>query len=133
MNEKENKSKNKGPNVVGTFEAKRGRWTHRFDFLENGVVEGYRNIKERERRRWWNPKNWFKDDGCIKAKWKIVDGELHLLHQDGNVEVARINSDGIISFIAFIVHWVKRYALSKKKHGTWKKSSSSMPAKNRHY
>ena len=46
MKEKENKSKNKAPNVVGTYEAKRGRWTHRFDFLENGVVEGYRNIKE---------------------------------------------------------------------------------------
>jgi len=51
MKEKENKSKNKGPNVVGTYEANRGRWTHRFDFLENGVVEGYRNIEERERRR----------------------------------------------------------------------------------
>ena len=54
----ENKSKNKEPNGVGTYEAKHGRWTHRFDFLGNGVVEeGYRNIKERERRRWWNPKN----------------------------------------------------------------------------
>ena len=63
----------------------------------------------------------------VKAKWKIVDGALHLLPQDGNVEVARINSDGSISFIAFIVHWGKRYDLSKKKHGAWKKQIAVCP------
>ena len=98
--------------IIGTYELKYLGDTHIFVFCKRAILESYNNGRKQE-----------------DHKWKIVDGELHLLHQDGNVEVARINSYGSISFIAFIVHWGKRYDLSKKKHGTWKKSNSSMPSK----
>ena len=73
--------------VVGTYERiKDGSdITYRAVLLENGIWESYRNGKKED-----------KED-----KWKIVDGELHIIHE-GGIAVFRINKDGNITGIADI-------------------------------
>ena len=92
------------PNVVGAYETKRGRYTHRYVFLEDGAVEFYRN-----------------DNKISKSKWKIIDDKLQVEQKDGSVEVARINSEGSLSYIAYIVKWGKRYDLSEIEQSPFKK------------
>ena len=73
--------------VVGTYEAKweNGR-TEGGVFLENGVFESYENGKKRE----------------AEAKWTIINGEIHVEVEDGEILVLRINPDKSITLIANI-------------------------------
>ena len=71
--------------VIGTYEMEGGGDTFSAVFLDNGIIENYKNgIREEE-----------------EDKWKIVDGELHVIHETG-IAVFRINKDGNITGIADI-------------------------------
>ena len=71
--------------VVGTYEMGGEGFTIRAVFLDNGIIESYKNGKKEEE----------------EDKWKIVDGELHIIHE-GGIAVFRINKDGNITGIADI-------------------------------
>tara|TARA_B110000438_G_scaffold266217_1_gene280122 strand:+ start:122 stop:580 length:459 start_codon:yes stop_codon:yes gene_type:complete len=71
--------------VVGTYEMEGEGFTIRAVFLDNGIIESYKNGKKEEE----------------EDKWKIVDGELHIIHE-GGIAVFRINKDGNITGIADI-------------------------------
>ena len=71
--------------VIGTYEMKGEGFTIRAVFLDNGIIESYKNGKKEEE----------------EDKWKIVDGELHIIHE-GGIAVFRINKDGNITGIADI-------------------------------
>ena len=62
--------------VVGTYEMEGEGFTIRAVFLDNGIIESYKNGKKEEE----------------EDKWKIVDGELHVIHE-GGIAVFRINKD----------------------------------------
>ena len=70
--------------VAGTYEAKKDGDTYRAVLLKNGIAEGYENGKKREE----------------EAKWKVVDGEIHITEPIGYILVFRINKDGSITLIA---------------------------------
>ena len=76
--------------VVGEYEMKEGEDTRilarRAVFLDNGIIECYISGKKEE-----------------EAKWSISeDGGLHIVDEDGIIDVLRINKDGSITFIATI-------------------------------
>ena len=71
--------------VIGTYEMGGEGFTIRAVFLDNGIIESYKNGKKEEE----------------EDKWKIVDGELHIIHE-GGMAVFRINKDGNITGIADI-------------------------------
>ena len=85
--------------VAGTYERKTGEDTYRAVFLENGDVENYLNGKKREGE---------------EAKWKVVEGEIHVTHSHGNILVFRINKDGSITNIAMIPKDGKRKEAPKE-------------------
>ena len=73
--------------VVGTY-APFGSSSRRLVLLENGMVES-------------------DDDGMVESdepyKWSISeDGELHVIDEDGDIGVYRINKDGSLTLIARI-------------------------------
>jgi len=92
--------------VAGTYEHKKDGDTYRGVFLENGILEQYRNGKKREGE---------------EAKWKVVEGELHATDPDGDIAVCRINKDGSITFIAYIPKDGKREDIPKEGQPTAKK------------
>ena len=71
--------------VIGTYEMKGEGFTIRAVFLDNGIIESYKNGKKEEE----------------EDKWKIVDGELHIIHEEG-IAVFKINKDGSLTGIADI-------------------------------
>lgn len=71
--------------IIGTYEMGGEGFTIRAVFLDNGIIESYKNGKKEEE----------------EDKWKIVDGELHIIHE-GGIAVFRINKDGNITGIADI-------------------------------
>ena len=72
--------------IVGEYEITIDGTTMREVFLENGIVESYGNGKL-----------------TAEGKWKIVDGEIHVKDDPGDISVQRINIDGSITLIAVIV------------------------------
>ena len=91
--------------VVGTYEIKEGEYTYRVVLLETGIVEKYRNGKEHDE----------------EDKWKIVDGEIHIIEGSGHIDVIRINKDGSITNIATIDKDGKRKEAPKDIQLTLKK------------
>ncbi|SVE05882.1 uncharacterized protein METZ01_LOCUS458736 [marine metagenome] len=73
-------------------------------FLENGVLESYENGEKLK----------------IEAKWKIVDGELHVELKEGGVIIYRINKDSSITYFSRIDSDEKRTVLSKEKNNSRK-------------
>ena len=71
--------------VAGTYKRK-DKDTWKVVLLENGIVESYGNGKL-----------------TAEGKWKIVDGEIHVKDDPGDISVQRINIDGSITLIAVIV------------------------------
>ena len=91
--------------VVGEYEIKKDGNTLKQVYLENGVIESYRNGKKVE-----------------ELKWSISkEGELHCLDKDGDIGVFRINPDDSITFIVVILKDGKRLDLPKDKQDTLKK------------
>ena len=92
--------------VVGTYEMKEVVDTIKYVFLENGVLEAYRNGKKHEG----------------KFKWKISkDGEIYFIDEHEDIGgVSRINKDGSITYIASIVDG-KRTDFTKEEQYTYKK------------
>ena len=73
--------------VVGAYEGKEGEDIFKLVLLENDVFEYYNNGKKREG----------------DYKWSISeDGELHVIDEDGDIGVYRINKDGSLTLIARI-------------------------------
>ena len=72
--------------AIGTYEIKKDGDTYRVVLLETGIVEKYRNGKKHDE----------------EDKWKIVDGEIHIIEGSGHMDVIRINKDGSITNIATI-------------------------------
>ena len=92
--------------VVGTYEWKKGEDTFKLVLLENGIGEDYENGKKREE----------------EAKWKISkDGELHIVDENGDSHIIRINKDGSITVIARTYNDEKREAIPKEEQWTLKK------------
>jgi len=89
--------------VIGTYEMGGEGFTIRAVFLDNGIIESYKNGKKEEE----------------EDKWKIVDGELHIIHERG-IAVFRINKDGNITGIADIEDG-KREDFPKENQHTIKK------------
>ena len=71
--------------VVGEYDYKEGSPAYRHFFLENGILERYRSGEKRN-----------------DAKWSIVKGEIHVVHDFGEIHVFRINKDKSITEIALI-------------------------------
>ena len=91
--------------LVGTYEAKSEGHTFKLFLLENDVFEYYKNGKKREE----------------DYKWSISeDGELHVIEEDGDIGVYRINKDGSLTLIARIVEG-KREEAPKEYQFTAKK------------
>ena len=90
--------------VIGTYEMGGEGFTIRAVFLDNGIIESYKNGKKEEEE---------------EDKWKIVDGELHIIHERG-IAVFRINKDGNITGIADIEDG-KREDFPKENQHTIKK------------
>jgi hypothetical protein len=80
--------------ALGTYEWKdEDGDTYRAVILANGVVEGYINGEKREG----------------EGKWTISkDEELHVIAEDRDIEVLRINPDGSLTRIAEIVAGVRK-------------------------
>ena len=92
--------------VVGEYEIKKDGNTLKQVYLENGVFEGYRNGKKEDE----------------EGKWVISkEGKLHILENDGDTGVFRINKDGSITYIAVILKDGKRLDLPKENQTTFKK------------
>ena len=90
--------------VIGEYEANEyAGHIMKYVFLDNGVREVYQNGEK---------------DG--EGKWKIEDGSLHILDEDGITGVFRINIDGSLTVIAAIRDG-KRTAYPKKSQHTWVK------------
>ena len=94
--------------VVGTYEFKIDEDTFKTVFLENGVYQGYANGKKKGK----------------ECKWKAVDGELHIYHEEEGIEVFRINNDGNLTGVAGIGIDGKRTELPKEEQLTLKKIKS---------
>ena len=92
--------------VVGTYEFKEDGNTYRVVLLKNGVLEDYKNGKKEDE---------------TEDKWKVVNGELHIVDNDGVGGVFRINKDGSITFIAYIDTDGKRLDYPKEEQFTYKK------------
>jgi hypothetical protein len=73
-------------------------------YLENGICEGYTNGKKEE-----------------EAKWKIVEGQIHIIDGSGNIAVIRINKDGSLTNIAVIDKDGEREDFPKEDQVTAKK------------
>ncbi len=71
--------------VVGEYDYKEGSPAYRILFLENGIRESYRNGEKRN-----------------DAKWSISKGELHVVHDFGEIHIFRINKDKSITEISLI-------------------------------
>ena len=71
--------------VAGEYDYKEGSPAYRFFFLENGILERYRSGEKRN-----------------DAKWSIVKGEIHVVHDFGEIHVFGINKDKSITEIALI-------------------------------
>jgi len=91
--------------VVGEYEFKVSTVTVRLVFMDGGFAESYTNGKKEEE----------------DAKWKIVDGELHVVDKDKSILVYRINKDGSITQIAQIDKDGKRKDYPKEEQITYKK------------
>ena len=89
--------------VIGTYEMEAGEDTFRAVYLDNGIVEHYTNGKKQEG----------------EDTWKIVDGELHIIHETG-IAVFRINKDGSKTGIA-VIEDGKREEFTKETQYTIKK------------
>ena len=87
--------------VAGTYERKEGGDTVRLVLLDNGVLESYKNGNRNGRK-------------TDEVKWKIVDGELHLMYKDGTILAFRINKDGSLTPIAKILKDGKRKEILKE-------------------
>lgn len=90
---------------VGTYEGKIGENSVRMVYLENGICEWYANGKK---------------EGA-EAKWKIVEGQMHIIDGSGNVDVVRINKDDSITRIAAILKDGKRIDIPKEEQLAFKK------------
>ena len=73
--------------VVGSYEFSP---TSKIVFLDNGVLELYQN-----------------NEIAQSNKWSIVDEEIHILNQDGEVEVVRIEPNGDLTNIAKIKNGIR--------------------------
>ncbi len=96
--------------IVGAYDVKIGENTIRAVFLENGIVESYKNGKRE-----------LPDD-----KWKIENTEIHALPTKSAgknipIMVFRINNDGSLTIIAEIHEDGKRYDRGKSNHLDFKK------------
>jgi len=73
--------------VVGTYELTKGVDTNKLVLLEDGIAEAYTNGKNDEH----------------EYKWKVANGELHVIHESGYITVHIINKDSSITLIAKII------------------------------
>jgi len=99
--------------VVGEYEYKLNGDTIKQVLLENGIGKDYENGK-------------LTDEG----KWKIVNGKLHVIYEEGSevggggewvTQVHRINRDRSHTFIAEIDKSGKRTDVQKGNQATYKK------------
>ena len=90
--------------VLGEYEFKDllGK-TNKWVFLENGVIERYKISKK-----------------LGEEKWSVVEGEIHIVYDWGEILILRINTDKSITLIASIVD-EKRTDWPKDKQETYKK------------
>ena len=93
--------------VVGAYEVKMGGNTVRMVLLENGIFEGYINDKQD-----------LEEGKCSKSE----EGEIHVVDEDGDIGVFRINEDGGITWIAEIDTEGKQTDYPKEDQTTWEKT-----------
>ena len=91
--------------VVGEYEMKKDGKTLRIVLLETGVAEKYIDGKKEDEER----------------KWKIVDGEIHIIEGSGHITIIRINKDGSLTNIATIYKDGERRDIPKEDQDTAKK------------
>ena len=96
--------------VVGTYEGKIDGYAVRLALLDNGVLEPYDGA--------W--KSW---STFFSAKWKIVDGDIHLPNASttGSTGVLIIDKDGSLTTIARIGKDGKRRDNPKEDQMTFKR------------
>ena len=97
--------------VVGEYEYKdEDGDTRKWAFLDNGIVERHSDGKKQR-----------------EFKWSIVDGEIHIIDENGNIGVLRINAHAAgkspksITRIASIDRDGKRTDMPKEFQQTYKK------------
>jgi len=89
--------------IIGEYEFKdEDGYTYKYVFLENGVREWYKMCKK-----------------AREAKWSIVNKEIHVDDDFGEIYVYRINKDKSITYIATISFGTHRTDLPKEKQITY--------------
>ena len=88
--------------VVGTYEHKKGGYTFKWVFLENGIIE---------------TTAFAKTDG---GTWKMVGNEVHVAEEGKSIAVFKIEPNGDLTAIAEIIR-TKREDLPKEDQMTLKK------------
>jgi len=91
--------------VVGTYEAKKDGDTWKFVFLENGIMEDYKNGKKYG----------------LDSPWKLVNRKIHVEDGAGGITVMSINKDGSVTDIAYIYSWGERVDRPKEDQNPYKK------------
>ena len=86
--------------VVGTYEVDEYRLT----INGNGTCEAF-----------------FSGKKVAESRWKTIDGEIHIINEDGGVSIARVNNDGSLTEIANIRKGGKRINTPKKSQLTFQK------------
>jgi len=88
--------------VVGTYEHKKGGYTFKWVFLENGIIE---------------TTAFAKTDG---GTWKMVGNEVHVAEEGKSIAVFKIEPNGDLTLIAEIIR-TKRKDIPKEEQTTIKK------------
>ena len=88
--------------VVGTYEHKKGGYTFKWVFLENGIIE---------------TTAFAKTDG---GTWKMVGNEVHVAEEGKSMAVFKIEPNGDLTMIAEIIR-TKRKDIPKEDQMTLKK------------
>ena len=102
-----------GDKRLGTYEYRSNSGILQFVLLVNGNAEQKSGtVRSSGRINWINTE---------ELKWKITDGELHIIHKDTGAGVFRINKDGSITMIGGIPKDGKRIDIPKDKQFTLKR------------
>ena len=105
--------------VAGEYKLKKKDDIYRWVFLENGVVKGYLNNKKTAEDKW----SLLTEIHPIKQH-SFFGKVIHIGREDGKTEVARINPDSSITFVAQIEKDGKRKDVTENEQATFIKNAN---------
>jgi len=109
--------------VAGEYMLKKGKDVYKWVFLGDGVVAGYKNGKKTTEDKW----SLMTEIHPIKQH-SLFGKVIHIKRADDSTEIARINPDGSITFIAQIDKNGKRMGTEDNKRATFIKNANKPSA-----